>query len=131
MHELALIKKIVENAEHTAKTAGIKNVSILRMRIGKMTGFKPDQLNFLFETYEKKERLKNTKLEVEDVSVALECSECKHTFIDKRFDDNDFAHSISHVPLAYEAPSCPKCGANNGQEIIRGRELDLVDLEGE
>ena len=76
MHEVALIQKIVENAEAAAKNAGIKNVSTLRMRIGKMSGLEPGQLEFLFQTYEKDAGLKETRLEVEEIPVELECPEC-------------------------------------------------------
>jgi len=130
MHELALVKKIIESAEKAAKANNIKKVSVLRMRIGKMAGFAPDQLTFLFDTYEKDPCLDGTKLEVEEVEVELECPECKHAFIDKRFNDHDFAHTVSHAPIAYEAPSCPKCNAN-GPCIIHGKELDMINLDGE
>jgi len=130
MHELSIIKKIIENAESVAKKEGIKKVSLIRMRIGKMAGFEPEQLNFLFETYEKDACLNDTRLEIKEIPVELECPECRYVFTDGRFDDHDFAHTISHAPLAYAPPSCPKCGAD-GSIIIHGRELELIDMEGE
>ena len=130
MHELALIQKIIENCEAAAEKANLKTVRTVRMRIGRMAGFEPDQLQFLFETYEKSPSFADTKLEVEEVPVELECPECKHLFSDDRFNDHDFAHTVSHAPLAYEPPECPKCKAN-GPDLVRGKELDLVDLEGE
>lgn len=130
MHELVLIKKIVENAEAAAKKANINTVVTLNMRVGRMAGFEPEQLQFLFKTYEKSSSFSDTKLKVEEIPVELECTECRHVFIDERFDDFDFAHSVSHAPLAYTAPPCPKCGSNC-PIIIRGRELELIDLEGE
>ena len=130
MHELALIKKIIDNVEAAAKKASIGNVKIVRMRIGKMAGLEPDQLSFLYETYEKADCLKESKLEIEEIPVELECPECKHPFMDDRFNDYAFAHSVSHAPLVYSPPPCPKCGAD-GPIMIRGRELDLVNLDGE
>lgn len=130
MHELSLIKKIIENVEAAAKKANIKNVKTVRMRIGVMAGFNPEQLNFLFKTYEKSASLSETVLEVEDIPVELECPECRHLFVDEQFNDPEFAHAVSHAPLSYAPPSCPKCGAN-GPQIVHGQELDLVDLEGD
>lgn len=130
MHELSLIKRIIDNVEAAAQKANLKMVKSVRMRIGKMAGFEPEQLQFLFKTYEKSPGFKDTILEVEEIPVELECPECKHTFIDAQFDNHEFAHTVSHAPMAYTPPSCPKCGAN-GPKIIKGRELDLVDMEGE
>lgn len=127
MHELLTIKKIVESAEKAAKEANIGRVSTLRLRIGKMAGIDPSQFDFLFKTYEKPSSLKEATLEIEELPVELECQKCKETYIDERFDNRDFAHSISHAPLMYEAPACPKCKAG-GPEIISGQELDLVHL---
>lgn len=130
MHELSLVKKIIENAESAAKKAGFKNVHLLRIRIGKMSGFEPEQLNFLFGTYEKDACFSGTRIEVEEIPVELECPECRHVFIDVRFDDHDFAHTVSHAPIAYTPPICPKCGTD-WPEIIRGRELQIVEMEGD
>lgn len=130
MHELALIQKIVENAGATAKKANLKKVFVIRMRVGKMSGLGTEHLNFLFDTYEKDPSLENSRLEIEEIPVELECTECKHKFIDERFDDHDFAHSVSHAPRAYLPPPCPKC-RSEGPGLIRGRELELIDLEGE
>lgn len=129
MHEFPIVKKIVESAAEAAKKSNINNVKILRLRIGKMSGFEPGQLKFLFNTFEKDDSLKETKLDVEEIPVELECPECKNMYIDERFDDHEYAHTISHAPAAYEAPPCPKCGTNS-PEIIHGRELDLTGLEG-
>lgn len=127
MHELLTIKKIVESAAKAAKEAKIDSVSTLKLRIGKMAGIDPSQLEFLFKTYAKPCSLKETTLEIEELSVDLECQKCKETYTDERFDNHDFAHSISHAPLMYEAPPCPKCKAVSPQ-IISGQELDLVHL---
>lgn len=130
MHELGLITKIIDNARNAAIKADINSVSVVRMKIGKMAGFEPEQLNFLFTTYEKDNRLKNAKLEIEEVPVKLRCTGCQHTFIDERFNDHAYAHAISHTPYAYVPPPCPKCHAIN-PEMINGKELYIVDLEGE
>lgn len=130
MHELSLIKKIIDNVDAAAKKNNIAKVKTVRMRIGKMAGFEPEQLQFLFKTYEKSPALTDAELVVEEIPVELECPECKHLFIDEQFSDYEFAHTVSHAPMAYTPPSCPKCCAN-GPDIVRGRELDLVDLEGE
>lgn len=130
MHELGMIQKIVDNAAAAATKAGLKNVKLLRMRIGKMAGFEPDQLQFLFDTYEKPVLLSSTKLEIEEIPVQLLCKKCGHKYIDHKFDDAVYAHEVSHTPYAYRPPQCPQCGSNE-IEITHGKELELVDLEGE
>lgn len=130
MHELAIVQKIVNAANKAAEDNGIKSVKVLRLRLGQMAAAHPEQLNFGFATYAKGSRLENARLEIEEVAVVLKCQKCGHEFHDKRFDDHDFAHSVAHAPLAYMPEACPKCGSE-GSDIIRGKEMELIDLEGD
>jgi hydrogenase nickel incorporation protein HypA/HybF len=130
MHELSIVKKIIETAADAAKKAKIKSVNVIRIKVGKMVGLEAEQLTILFDTFEKNDSFTETKLEIEEIPVELKCLKCGHFFTDERFNNHNFAHSTSHAPVAYESPPCPKCTADKA-EIIRGQELDLIDLEGE
>ena len=130
MHELAIAQKIIAAADKAAEKNGIKSVRILRLRLGRMAAAHKEQLEFGFATYAKGSRLENAKLEVEEVMVELECERCRMLFNDVRFEDHDFAHTVAHAPMAYIAPACPKCGSE-GAKVVRGQEMELIDLEGE
>lgn len=130
MHELAIVQKIVNAANKAAEENGIKAVIVLRLRLGQMAAAHPEQLNFGFATYAKGSRLENAKLVIEEVKVTLKCDKCGHEFHDTRFDDQDFAHEVAHAPLTYMPEACPKCGSESS-DIICGKELELIGLEGE
>ena len=130
MHELSIVQKIVAAANTAAEKNHISQVKTLKLRLGQMAAASPDQLNFGFETYDKGTRLAKAKLHVEEVKVLLECQNCRCQFGDPRFEDQDFAHTIAHAPMAYTPPPCPKC-KNEDSRIVRGQEMELIGLEGE
>ncbi len=130
MHELGIVQKIVAAADKAAEKNNIAHVKVLRLRLGQMAAAHPDQMQFGFETYAKGSRLEGAKLCIEDVKVELQCQRCSQKFGDPRFDDHEFAHTMAHAPIAYMAPRCPKCNAEN-PKIIHGQELELVEIEGE
>lgn len=129
MHELAIVQKIVNAANTAAEKNNIKRVKVLRLRLGQMAAAHPEQLQFGFETYAKGSRLEGAEFEIEEVRVELECNKCHVLFNDPRFDDDDFAHTIAHAPLAYLPPMCPN--GHEGAKIVKGQEMELIDLEGE
>lgn len=128
MHEFGIVQTIVEIVTKSAKEKSIEHVKNVHMDIGRMAGFDPEQLSFLFQNYNKEDALKDAKFIVNEIDVELKCSKCKHTYIDERFHDRNYAHRISHAPMSYESPNCPKCN-NNSVKIVRGKELTLVRLE--
>lgn len=130
MHELAIVQKIVTAADKAAEANGISRVKKLRLRLGQMAAAHPEQLEFGFKTYAKGSRLEGTILEIEEIKIDLECDKCGSHFPDDRFNDHDFAHTVAHAPLAYLPPPCPECGSE-GAKVVAGREIELVNLEGE
>lgn len=117
MHELAMVEKIIKIIEIEAQKNNISKVSIARLRVGKMAALQKDYLMF-----------KDIKFEIDEVPVEIECKSCGEHFIDARFDNANFAHSISHAPLLYIPTPCPNCGEEGGV-VIAGNELDLVSIE--
>lgn len=129
MHELSIAQRIIEVIEAEAQKCGISKVRRARLKIGKMSAFQKEQLEFCLSTYEKSEALKDMRFSIEEVPVCLMCGSCRLEYIDDRFDDSEFAHDVAHAPALYLPPPCPSC--NGEAKIIKGNELELVNIEGE
>lgn len=130
MHELSVAQRIIEVIEREVARSGINRVCSARLRIGKMAAFQREQLEFCLATYGKGGALEGMTFEIEEVPVRLACRACGHLFPDGRFDDEAFAHEIAHSPLLYAPSPCPSCSSGD-VEVSSGRELELVELEGE
>lgn len=130
MHELALAQQLVGIIEENAKKHGLKSVKHATLKVGKMAAFKPENVQFCFDSYQKSDLLKDVKLQIIETAVVLHCNACDYEWADARFDDIDFAHDIAHNPIQYQPPLCPECGSTNSK-IIAGNEMQLIDIEGE
>jgi len=130
MHEIAISETICKIIIREAKIGNIEEVSSARLRIGKMAAFDRKNLDLCLEGHTKDKALAKTKFEIEAVPVALKCNGCKHTYIDYRFDDFDFAHKTAHAPGLYIPPECPSCKKQDAG-LISGQEIELVSIEGE
>ena len=129
MHELEMIDKVLRTIEDEAKKQGFTRINDAHLQIGKMNGL--EKSYFLDAISSKKEGpLKSSKLNLEEMPVELECTHCKHKYIDKRFDDHHFAHTTSHAPYLYMPPSCPLCH-KDGAKIVSGTQMKLVSIDGE
>lgn len=107
MHELAIAESVVEAARNRA--AG-RRVSVVRLRIGRLSGVVPDALEFAFEVATAGTDLDGASLEIDDVAARATCHVCKADFT---LDD----------PI----PLCP-CGSAD-VEIVAGRELAMVSID--
>ncbi len=130
MHELSICQKIIETIENEAVKNGMSKVRSAILRVGKMAAFQKDQLGFCLSTYEKSEMLAGMTFEIEEVPVELECNACHQRYVDARFDDDEFAHSIAHAPGLFIPPPCPVCTSDD-VAMIAGDELTLVSIDGE
>jgi hydrogenase nickel incorporation protein HypA/HybF len=130
MHELAIAQKIIETIEEEANKNGMTKVRSAKLKIGKMAAFEKEHLEFCLKTYEKTNLLEDMEFEIEEVPVELICKSCAQKFLDARFDDEEFAHEISHAPALYVPPSCPVCSSED-VTMTSGNEMMLISIEGE
>ena len=112
MHELSIALSIVEMASEEAARHGAARVSTLRLKLGALSGVAKEALTFSFEIACEGTPLEGSQLVIEDVPVVSHCARCE---IDEEI------NSIQDL-------CCPRCGELT-QEIIQGRELELVSLE--
>jgi len=110
MHEVHLVRAIVETVEKLASARKAPSVTRVGIRFNALTSHSADHVRFAFDLVKKDSRLlKNTELTLTEVEPTLHCSQCHHTFRGE------------HLPEA-----CPKCGSLN---VMPVNSTDLV-LEG-
>lgn len=128
MHEVDIARKIVLAAEKVARESGLSKPAVIRLKIGKMSGLEPEQLKILFDAVEKPPLLQNARLEITEIPVKFKCGKCGSTFRDARFDNRDYAHTISHLPFILTLPACPKCG-KTAVDRISGNEFKFIGVD--
>lgn len=130
MHELAIIKDIIDVIQREASLHGIKRVHKARLKIGRLAAIQPEQLKACLAAYDPDNLLQGLKLEVEEEPVELECRRCGSIFGDARFEDIEFAHCIAHAPMTYLPSACPKCESDDAR-LVLGNGIHLVEIDGE
>jgi len=107
MHELAIAESLVDAVlERTAD----RQVTVVRIRVGRLSGVVPDALDFCFEIAVAGTRLEGAVLVIEQLTGRAACRTCG--------DDFDLADLILLCP----------CGSAD-VEVLAGRELMLGSVE--
>jgi hydrogenase nickel incorporation protein HypA/HybF len=94
-----------------ARQAGARQVLVIRLRIGVLSGVAPDALQFAFEALAPGTLAEKAELAIEPVPARFWCADCRREFVS----DDLFAE-------------CPGCHRPAG-ELRAGRELELASLE--
>uniref|UniRef100_A0A7C4XLT5 Hydrogenase maturation factor HypA n=1 Tax=candidate division WOR-3 bacterium TaxID=2052148 RepID=A0A7C4XLT5_UNCW3 len=113
MHEYAVTKSLVELCDREAHRHKIKNVRLIKLKLGKFTGFSPEAINFYFEYLKDGTRCATAKIEFFEIPVRIRCPNCNY--------EDDIEEPIF---------LCPECG-NVNIEVISGREFYIESIEGE
>ena len=113
MHELALVRGILEAVLEQAETYQIKKIEKVKIVVGEMTSAMPEALQFAFEVLSRDTSAREAVLEIENRPVKLICRDCHLVFTPEG--------------LKY---SCPQC-ISSRTEIMEGRELFVEYFEGE
>lgn len=113
MHEFGLMQSVLNNAESSAREAGAKKVTEIRLVIGEMREIVPDAMDFAFEALAADTLCEKALLKMTMVRPRSRCTKCNHEFEHERF-----------------ARGCPKCDSL-ATELICGKELyiDAIEVE--
>ncbi len=112
MHELSIAYALVETAARAANDSGARAVTVVRLRLGALSGVVQDALQFSYDIATKGTLLERSRLEVEALPVVIHCDRC----------DRNVA--LPNIQLF----RCPVCNTPSTQ-IVQGRELEIVSLE--
>jgi hydrogenase nickel incorporation protein HypA/HybF len=111
MHELSLVRNILEIALDTARKHGVERISAVEVEVGKASGVVQEALEFAWEATRKGTLLDSASLVIKSIPLQAVCRKCgAHFQPDELFDP------------------CPEC-AEVSVEIIAGKELRVVAIE--
>lgn len=97
MHEVHLVRAILETVEKQAAAQKAKRVKLVRIRFNPLTSHSGDHVQFSFDIVKKEiPLLQDAILELTEVEPALVCNQCGHKF---------HGHHLPDV--------CPKCASVN------------------
>jgi hydrogenase nickel incorporation protein HypA/HybF len=111
MHELSIVLGIVDLAEKEISKAGKKQVTLIEMEIGKLSGVEMDALNYVWDTAVKNTVLEHAQRKIDIIEGEAVCMDCGERFAVEKIYDN-----------------CPKCGSYL-KNIVKGKELRVKALE--
>lgn len=115
MHEISLMANILATLRESALQNGIKNITQIKLVVGKFSMALPDSLLFAFEALGTQDELfMGAKLDIEEKDTKCICRDCHHPFTL----DNEYYFI------------CPHCSGHK-VEIISGRELYIDYYEGD
>jgi hydrogenase nickel incorporation protein HypA/HybF len=110
MHEMAITQSLLEISLAEAAKAGAGRVTVIRLKVGALTGIVPDSVAFYLDMLAKGTPAEGARLVAEVVPVTARCPACDHTF-----------------PVEDLVFLCPRCGGP--AQLATGRELAVESLE--
>jgi hydrogenase nickel incorporation protein HypA/HybF len=113
VHELAIAESLMEIVLEEGRRHNLQEVTLIRLQIGAMAAVVPEALTFSFEMVRQNTIASGAVLEIETLPVVARCSVCEMDF-----------------EVENQVFLCTRCGQPT-LELISGRELSLVNLEGE
>ena len=112
MHELSIAQNIIEIVVNEMAKNRLTRVDTVTLRVGEMTQILPESLHFGFECLTRETPIAGAKLIIESIPARGYCKSCDNEF--------DFKGWLF---------SCSLCGETR-IDIISGRELDIVSIDG-
>jgi hydrogenase nickel incorporation protein HypA/HybF len=112
MHELSIAVDLIEAASTELERLGPVRVVAVHLKLGPLSGVVKEALAFSFDCAAAGTRLEGTRLQIEDVAVAVWCDTC---------------HAERELP-SLSRRRCPTCQSATPR-VTRGDELQLVGLE--
>ena len=111
MHEFSIMQEVAAMAVARAEESGAKQIHLIRLRVGKLSGVVPEAMQFVHEVAVDGTIAEGSKLEIEDGPIICYCDTCGAEF-----------ESGNALFL------CPKCETVS-HEVRSGRELELINME--
>jgi hydrogenase nickel incorporation protein HypA/HybF len=113
MHEASIAAELLSLVEEQASNHRLVRVTGLHLRVGAMRAVVPELLQAAFEIVAKGSLAEGAGMQIDSVPLVARCGGCKQQIAVEEF-----------VFL------CPHCGAIL-DEILSGKEMDLLELTGE
>jgi hydrogenase nickel incorporation protein HypA/HybF len=113
VHEVSIALGMIDELFRIAKENHAKKISLVKLKIGEMSGIVTDSLKFAFDAVKLEHPLlSEAEIIIEEVPMVYECNDCHVSFNAK---DIYF-------------PSCSECGSRN-LKLISGQEQHIESVE--
>lgn len=113
MHEVSIAEGLLQIILDEVKKHCISKVTVVRLKIGELTGVQTSALTFCFELMAKDTPVEGADLQIDVVPVKAKCLDCGEVFVTE---DYSFF--------------CPGCSTSH-VELVSGRELHVHEIEGD
>jgi hydrogenase nickel incorporation protein HypA/HybF len=119
MHEFSTAVNIIEAVKRAAQSYGVKQVTTIKLQIGKLSMLNHDQLLFGLEIAAKGSVAEGATVLIEDLPTRIRCHQCeKESTIAEEGTLYDILTSLT----------CPNCQAKD-VVVIQGRECIIKDIQ--
>jgi hydrogenase nickel incorporation protein HypA/HybF len=110
MHELSIVKNIIEIVSKEAQKSGAERVIELRLEIGQLSGIELESIDFAFKNLVAGSVIETAEILIDKPKGMARCNNCGNEF--------DIENFIG---------SCNECNSYD-LEIIKGRELRIKSI---
>lgn len=115
MHELPIMKQVLEVALTYAEQQGAKEIKSIRICAGETHDLIPELVEKYFAYISRSTIAENAKIEMEILPIICLCRSCGERF-------------IFHLRALKRTEQCPLCGSDE-YEIVNGSELFVDSIE--
>ena len=113
MHEVSIALGMVEELKRIARENNSKKITLIKLKIGKMSGIVTDSLKFAFDAIKTEHPLLlSAEIIINEVPLVYKCNDCN-----KAFETDDIYF-----------PFCSECKSYN-LELISGEEQHIENVE--
>ncbi|MCX8069520.1 MAG: hydrogenase maturation nickel metallochaperone HypA [Thermodesulfovibrionales bacterium] len=112
MHEASIALTLLERVVEECKNNGCSAVKNVKIEVGRASGVLPDALLFVFNAIKSDTIASSATLEIDETILTAKCNNCQ----------KEFTTDESYI---FE---CPFCNSNSFS-VLRGRELNIIEIE--
>lgn len=81
MHEVHLVREIVDKVEHEAKAKGANRVKMVKIRFNRLTSHSGEHVRFSFDIVKKNSAIvQDAALNLTEIAPLVRCRRCGHEF---------------------------------------------------
>jgi hydrogenase nickel incorporation protein HypA/HybF len=111
MHELSIIAGMFDILEEKAREHHAKNIILVTIKVGKLSGAVPDLLESAFNTYKEGTLAAEARLEIVSLPVKVKCRACSREFTPEQY--------------VFTCPGCSSTDLN----VLEGMDLFIEKIE--
>ncbi len=113
MHEMSIAQSLLDIVLEEGRRHHLEKVRTIRLQVGAMAAVVPESLTFCFRLISESTIAAGAEIKIETLPVVARCSQCGALF------------EVQDLVFV-----CPECEAP-ALDLVSGRELNIVDIEGE